>query len=787
MAVDVVVIDARHCADAKAVQASIEAVTAAERFFLLVCPDDPRWDAVLDAGQSYEALKCVLRPWSVDVVRSILDASGLGDRDAEQVVELTGGLPWLIQHLGPSAEAEQAIAGRDALDGAEVTAFVLGLLDGCSPAVADTALAIAVGYPVAGHPALPGAPADDAAAQELLVRSVDSAGLLGADGTLPPLIRDCLIRYAPPHRLQRWREQLIEDMVRTGEDLGAVAADLVAQGVRDPRVVQALVERAVRAVDAQSPDHEHAARLLQLCLSVRDRDPRVQLALAHLGLVTGDIGGAARAIDQILLSGEVTVPPGLVPLGLEIACAQDLPHRAADLIRWVAARDPKAAAHPAVAISRYAVGDRRGADAILDRADVRQDSVDGYSQLLAQGVRTSIEDATASLPQLVLAVEASSAGSTSLTDSAVGLVALWGLHAGDLPLVHSVIRSAQHQGALGKIARQRLCLLSAWAAMSSGRLEEAESAISDVGDVAPRDRVWLTALRVGLARRADDPLALRSAWAAAREVVLRHPASLGQLLPLGELGLVAARMRDFDLVRAQWGDALALLRDLGEPPLWATPFHWYGVQVALQQDDPRALAPHASVLARAAQKWEHAAVLSAAARTWVRVRARDVDPDEVERTVRRMSVGGLAWDAARLAAHGAAATTDRHASARLLECARNTLPRSVVTASEVPHGVSHGVETEADVGLQLTQREWQVAELVVSGRTYKQVGEILYLSPKTIEHHVARIRRRSGAASRSELLHLLLMAVRQRDGGGPDAAPSRHGERRTAGVSYRHL
>jgi DNA-binding CsgD family transcriptional regulator len=36
--------------------------------------------------------------------------------------------------------------------------------------------------------------------------------------------------------------------------------------------------------------------------------------------------------------------------------------------------------------------------------------------------------------------------------------------------------------------------------------------------------------------------------------------------------------------------------------------------------------------------------------------------------------------------------------------------------------------------------------------TYKQIGERLFISAKTVEHHVARIRQRLGSASRRELL-----------------------------------
>ncbi|WP_040722753.1 helix-turn-helix domain-containing protein, partial [Nocardia veterana] len=55
----------------------------------------------------------------------------------------------------------------------------------------------------------------------------------------------------------------------------------------------------------------------------------------------------------------------------------------------------------------------------------------------------------------------------------------------------------------------------------------------------------------------------------------------------------------------------------------------------------------------------------------------------------------------------------------------------------------------------LSEREREVAELVLLGLTYREIGARLYISAKTVEHHVARIRRRIGAGSRSELLSML--------------------------------
>ncbi|AZG46336.1 helix-turn-helix transcriptional regulator [Gordonia insulae] len=61
-------------------------------------------------------------------------------------------------------------------------------------------------------------------------------------------------------------------------------------------------------------------------------------------------------------------------------------------------------------------------------------------------------------------------------------------------------------------------------------------------------------------------------------------------------------------------------------------------------------------------------------------------------------------------------------------------------------------ETVTDSDGPLTDREAEVARELLAGYTYREIGERLYISAKTVEHHVARIRRRLDAGSRSELL-----------------------------------
>ena len=777
----VVVLDARRGHDPAAAATALREHRAAGRRFVLVVPQRPDTDVFTAAARGLGATVFVLRPWTSDQVRRVLRERGLASRDPEQVAALTGGLPWLIRFIGASPEDDPLASGPHAPPPDRIAAFVLGLLDGCSPEVADAALALAVGYPVAGRPELPVADPSRELGHDLLLRWVDSAGLIGADGSLPPLVRDCIRAHAPAHRVGRWRQRLVDDILATGEDLRSYAPDLVAQGVRDGRVVQALVDAALARCQPSGTGcwsigagfEQHAAStvdLLRLAVEAGAEDPEVHISLAHHALLLGDVPTAAAEIDRVLAGQGGDVPETLLPLALEIAWAADLPHRVTDLVRWVGDRDPAGADHPALAMSRYSVGDRPGGDQVLRRAIQAGDPRNSGGILLTEGMRTTLDsDGAASLPELMHAVEASDRGTGEgfRADAPVSIVALWGLHAGDLALVDSVLGRALEETSLGPLARTRLEVLRAWGALTRGDLERAASLIEPIGPAAPRDELWLAALRVGLARRADDPARLRSEWQEARQTVLRHPVSLTQLLPLGELALSAARNHDFDLVRPQWEQAAGLLAALGEPPVWATPFHWYALQIHLQMDAPKQVAPHAAALVRASAQWEHAAVLAAAGRAWVRVRGRDVDAGEVERAARGLARAGLPWEAARLAAHGAAAAPDRRVSTRLLESARELYPRAQSSAPRTVGGVTVRDTLPEDVrgvAMHLTEREWQVAQLVVEGRTYKQVGEILFLSPKTVEHHIARIRRRSGAGSRAELLELLHAAVARRAG-----------------------
>ncbi len=283
--------------------------------------------------------------------------------------------------------------------------------------------------------------------------------------------------------------------------------------------------------------------------------------------------------------------------------------------------------------------------------------------------------------------------------------------------------------------------------------EQIERAQEGGGPFEPRDDVVLQAVEVGLARRSSDLPGLVRAWVRAREAVVRYPVDLFTLLPLGELVVAAARLRDGERLRPHLAEAQALLARLRDPQLWATSLHWNGAQAAILADSPDALRPHAAALVAAARTSPYAAALAGAGRTWLRVLSGDVDPDEVVSVGEQLTAVGLGWDGSRLAGQAAARATDPRARSVLLGCARSLADSAgCETAPSVPVPRPAGEGTPAVVTGTLSDREREVARLVVAGQTYRDIGGRLYISAKTVEHHVSRMRQRLGAGTRSDLL-----------------------------------
>jgi DNA-binding CsgD family transcriptional regulator len=348
-------------------------------------------------------------------------------------------------------------------------------------------------------------------------------------------------------------------------------------------------------------------------------------------------------------------------------------------------------------------------------------------------------------------------------------VTLAALHGGDAVRARSVIARAVRGGDDETFVTHRHRLLLGWVRMLDGQLTAAALGVAAVEAAVEhtalhrRDALWAAALQTAIARRSGDSGAMQKQWYAAMEILAEYSMDLFSLLPLGELWVAAARIRQVGRLQHTLDEAFALLESLGNPVLWSVPLHWAGVHAGILANSPDAVAPHGQALTAAAGQSVFAKALATAGRTWLRVLANQVDADDVTAAAQSLAQFGLTWDATRLASQAALQTPDGRVSGAMLQLARDL--KQSVTGQDIAadiDGDTPGVPTgsgqdapSAPASPQLSDREREVAELLLLGLPYRDIGTQLFISAKTVEHHVARIRRRLGAESRSEMLSML--------------------------------
>jgi DNA-binding CsgD family transcriptional regulator len=395
-------------------------------------------------------------------------------------------------------------------------------------------------------------------------------------------------------------------------------------------------------------------------------------------------------------------------------------------------------------------------------------------ELMAQGVVHSVTGSpTAALSELTRAAALleSSHRAALLPDTPAALAALVAVHCGELDVAQSVLERAIRLRLGGRATAVRHRLLLGWIALFRGATATARAALSSAAQpLEPRDEFVAAALEVAIARRSGDLAALMPAWGRAREAIVRHPVDLFVLQQLGELAVAAARLRETSWVRPHLDEATALLDRLGNPALWAAPLHWSGLQAAIVSESRDEAVQHAAAVVAAAGASRYSGALAAAAPHWVAMLDAEVDAEAVEVAARGLHAVGLAWEGGRLAGQAAIRTRDRKAMSALLACARamqsggpgvrhaDPIDVDAYTNDDDPSGELAPEPNDPGDG-PLSEREREVAALVLEGLTYKQIGERLFISAKTVEHHVARMRQRLGSGSRGELFAHLRQIV----------------------------
>lgn len=677
-------------------------------------------------------------PATQETVRSVLGA--------------TAGLPFLLR-----AEADAVDAPADAARFA-----LLQRLRRVDDDTRDALLILSLSHDLG--------PDDVAAALRLtgaeasaLVDRARAGGLVepSHDRRFVRMVHESLAQIAGAARHHEIESSLLSSQLELSTLSADLAVRLAEHGLRDDRLAEALAEHAAhnRARPAR------AARLYRAAVTAGAA--AVSTRLADALALAGDCTTAARMADELLGSEDPAERATAVRIAASVAMHDGGAAQAADLFRWLGPY-PDVLVSSASTTAFLAAGDGEAARVSAStEAAGPPTSTARAARSLAEGLVLSLDQPFAvTVARLGQAVTSEYQSAGVAPDTPAALVTLAALHGGDSVRARSVISRAVRAGGSGdevfSAARHRLLL--GWVKMQDGQLGAAgaDAAAAESGeDLHRRDALWAAALRTAIARRSGDSGAVQKHWYAAVEVLAEYSIDLFSLLPLGELWVAGARMRQVDRLEHTLSEAWDLLASLGNPVLWSVPLHWAGVHAGILANSPGAVAPHGQALTAAAGQSAFARALANGGRTWLRVLANHVDIDEVTAAARALAQFGLTWDGTRLASQAALQTPDARVSQAMLQLARDLKQTSAVEEVEVASVASTSpaaapaTPAQGRASTKLSDREREVAELLLLGMPYRDIGSQLFISAKTVEHHVARIRRRLGAESRTEMLSML--------------------------------
>jgi DNA-binding CsgD family transcriptional regulator len=516
----------------------------------------------------------------------------------------------------------------------------------------------------------------------------------------------------------------------------AVAGQLSGRG---DAVAVATVLRAAGASDASA-----AAAYARAGEALRFADPAAAInwldAAAAAGADPAALA-AARVEVAVQLGEPLPVVTGATaPARLALALAAHDAHdgrwaRAAE--RFVAAGGPGVAlAVPGIVATGGTVG----------RLDV--DAAPPAVAALAAAARRSIApggDPHGIVPAWIEAAELAERMPPALVlpDTAAALGATVAALVGDVATAADLLTRDPGSGAAA--VRHRLLRAFVW--LRAGRYDAAIAVTRDGFEPhLGRDRLLAAAVRAGLARRAGDIARLRDAWSAVEPVLARRAVDLFQLEALEELLAAAARLRHHRRIAPVLDELTRIVDDLGRPPTWAVAHGWLVLQLALADDDVSATRRAATDLAAHAAPFARQRAQQHAAEVWADVLDGAIDGERVMGAADALAAGELPWEGSRLLGQAAIRAREASLARRLLERARDL-------AGADAAGVGDG---DCSAGVSgLSERELDVARLVLAGRTHREIGAQLYIAAKTVEHHVARIRTKLGATTRAELLAAL--------------------------------
>ncbi len=504
-----------------------------------------------------------------------------------------------------------------------------------------------------------------------------------------------------------------------------------------PAMLRRLMDTAAVAAEINDPTTCATMARRALLLATSDDDIAASTVLLIVGLVHA--GQASEALEELQSSLNRVGEPGLrvrlleyqvrVSMFASLPQARDVAHRLAEEAR----------------------------------------ELGGEAEALAWSVEQELQLMTGhpvDVPELLRRAEAlDPIGHQRIASNLAEILCFLDLHAPAARLEQALYDDRVQRGdSLGAaLAASRLSELALrcgrWAEAETLVLQCVETAQDGAGDSDCLDELADMARLCAMQGRFEEA----DAWVERCRRGLSRPVEIHRVTTTIAAGLVAHARRDYPSAVTPYRDAAERAERLGFTDLRALPFRVDLVECLIAVGDTESAGQLADELHQRSAHLTDPRPLADAA--WARGLVSSAQGDLTKAAayyataLEHWSHVDVPFSRARTLL--AAGATDRRAGQRTVARARLEDALRVFTDLNAQPWIARA-EDELDrlgarraEGDELTPTEQQVAALVAKGHTNAEVAVVLFMSPKTVEHHLTRIFRKLNVRTRTQLSALL--------------------------------
>lgn len=742
--IDILIVDDAHLLSASAFGQLLEFAEDRDRTFAVCVASRPDANHVglgrLTEIAERRGVLHELGPFAPEELGAALTTSIDAAADAslfDAVEELTGGHPLIVDRLVTGwLELDLIDRGRVSENTPPAPPPVVRALSGpvrqLDASVRSLLAAIAL---ASDHPM------EFASASEDL-QLLHSHGFLLNAGHMPPSIAAGVIANLEPSELEAGEKRLASELARVGADPVTTAEHFALLSHPQGDAFDAWVTAGDQLLDLDPGAAAHwyqRARQVDACTDV---DARLAVAAA----AAGHEAVANQAIGEVLRSEPRN--PRTLGAGAQIAARHGRWSEAAELLDGIDE-------HPRWSETVIAVLGR-GTDLLAERKRVSEPQSVAADPVAAtlDSALTALQISLEHIPETAALTEAirdlasrvgAPPGGTDLPLNAFELGAVAAVAAGELEMADVLLGSLTDSESVPSTSS-----LQNWLRVRTGGQPRKPSATepadeeptdgqahADVVNLMPATSPYSELLDLAAealaSRRSGDVAASSDVLDRLRSVVALAPIDVLTFDAAAELMILARRFGSKTVLHTIVERLDRFLHVHEQPPLWNVRLRWAELEAAVSTRNIDLARSAADSLKEIGPTGPRLTSLIDASLTWIEVLEERADAEVVLATAADLEQSGFGSEAALLVGQAAIRLESAKDARRLLNRAREL------------RGMGSTATAEQSTQSGLSDREIEVAELILDGHSYKEIGSRLFISAKTVEHHASHIRQKLDA------------------------------------------